>query len=322
MPGSPAEKAGLQPGDRITSFDGHWIAPMHLTERMLSMLSEDEPTISPQYLKFADSIPEEEREKPPTPEARKAADEELDRLRGSIELQSVLETLTSAVEGEHELTVERGKEKPKTVKVQLARTSVAPITKKKLAPTVGYLQVRQINAEAVRALDLALAEFRMSGLKSLVLDLRRSPGGSLAQVQQMASRFMPEGAVAILETRDSARKKVKKPLSVKPVERRVKFDAISVLVDNGTAGGSEVLAAALRDAGLAKIVGETTFGDGTEQTILPLENGGAISMTTAKMLSRKGTDFDGKGLKPDVPVVASTDADRALEQALRLVRPS
>jgi carboxyl-terminal processing protease len=324
MPGSPAEKAGLLPGDRITAIDEHWIAPMHLTKRMLAMLTEDvDYQISAQYMKLAAPLPEEERQKPPSEADRKAIDEERQRLRNATDVQSAIDTLTGDSQGEHTLTVERtGSEKPLTIKVQLARTTVAPVAKKKVAPTVAYLHVRQMNPEAVRAVDQALAEFRVSGLKSLVLDLRHSPGGSLAQAQEIASRFLTSGAVAIEEKRDSARKKVKKPLAVRPVDRRTKFTAIAVLVDGGTAGSSEILAAALRDAGLAKLVGETTFGDGTEQLIVPLQNGAAISLTTAKMFTRNGVDFDGKGLKPDEVVAPAAGADRALEQALRLVRPS
>jgi carboxyl-terminal processing protease len=323
MPGSPAEKAGLLPGDRITSIDSHWIAPEHWLKRTLNMLTDEEEFQFDPKILNAGNLTEDEREKPMTADERKLKDEQLDRWRKSTDIESALETLAGAAEGEHTLIVERtGSTEPKTLKVQFAKMSVAPVAKKKLAPTVGYLQVRQINADAVKALDQALAEFKASGLKSLVLDLRRSPGGSLTQLQEMASRFLTSGAVAVIEKRDSARKLVKKPLAVKPVERRVKFSPMAVLVDGGTAGTAEVLAAALRDAGLAKLVGATTFGDGTEQTVLPLENGAALSITTAKMLTRNGTDYDTKGLKPDVAVAASAGADHALEQALHLVRPS
>jgi carboxyl-terminal processing protease len=93
-------------------------------------------------------------------------------------------------------------------------------------------------------------------------------------------------------------------------------------VDRGTAGASEALAVALKEAGLAKLIGEQTFGDGTEQTLFPLDNGAALCVTTAKMLSPKEVDYDGKGLKPDVVVPAVAGADRPLEQALRAVRAS
>jgi len=91
-------------------------------------------------------------------------------------------------------------------------------------------------------------------------------------------------------------------------------------VDRGTAGSAEVLAAALRDHGVAKLFGSSTFGDGTEQTILPLDNGAAISVTCAKFFTPKHLDFDGKGLKPDVVVPAAPGLDRQLEQAVKSLR--
>jgi len=186
MPGSPAEKAGLLPGDRITSIDAHWIAPEHWLKRTLNMLTDEEDFQFDPKMLNAERLTDEEREKPPTADERKQRDDQIDKWRKSTDVESVLETLTGAVEGEHTLTVERtGSSEPKTLKVQLAKTSVAPIAKKKLAPTVGYVQVRQINAEAVKSLDQALAEFKASGLKSLVLDLRHSPGGPLSQVQEI-----------------------------------------------------------------------------------------------------------------------------------------
>ena len=99
-----------------------------------------------------------------------------------------------------------------------------------------------------------------------------------------------------------------------------KFSAIAVLVDRGTAGSSEVLAAALRDHGVAKLYGSPTFGDGTEQTVLPLDNGAAVCVTSAKFLTLKRLDFDGKGLKPDVVVPAAPGLDRQLEQAVKSLR--
>jgi C-terminal processing protease CtpA/Prc len=132
---------------------------------------------------------------------------------------------------------------------------------------------------------------------------------------------MPSGPMAVLQVRDDHRKLVDKPLPIKPAATAPpKFSAIAVLVDGGTAGSSEVLAAALRDHGVAKLYGSTTFGDGTEQTIMPLDNGAAVCVTSARFLTPKHVDFDGKGLKPDVVVPASPGLDRQLEQAVKSLR--
>ena len=137
----------------------------------------------------------------------------------------------------------------------------------------------------------------------------------------MAGLFVSSGPFTILQERDAKRKLVEKPLVIKPPATPApKFSAIAVLVDRGTAGSSEVLAAALRDHGVAKLYGSPTFGDGTEQTVLPLDNGAAVCVTSAKFLTLKRLDFDGKGLKPDVVVPAAPGLDRQLEQAVKSLR--
>src|SRR5207237_5481126 len=90
-----------------------------------------------------------------------------------------------------------------------------------------------------------------------------------------------------------------------------------VRVDGGTAGSSEVLAAALREDLGARLVGSKTFGDGSEQQVLPLGNGGAVSITHSHLLSPKGTEIEGKGLKPDVP---GAPGDAGIEAAVSALK--
>jgi C-terminal peptidase prc len=327
MPGSPAEKAGLLPGDRITEIDGRWIAPTRLSPRVLHRITEDVgPYFTPQPGK--DDVPkdDEERPKPSVDEEKQrkdAAEAERKKWRNSTDVASVLRQLTVQTSGRHTLTIERaGEAKPRTVTVTLARTEVTPVMAKMQGDGVGYLRLSQISAPAVQQFGTALADLKSKGARSLILDLRRSPGGTLAQAQEIAGRLMASGNLAIVQRRNGGRKLVKQPLTVKSTAQRTRFQSIAVLVDRGTAGASEALAVALREAGLAKLIGEQTFGDGTEQTLFPLDNGAALALTTAKVFSPKDLDYDGKGLKPDVAVPATPGADKTLEQALRALRAS
>jgi carboxyl-terminal processing protease len=328
MPGSPAEKAGLQPGDRITEIDGRWIAPARLSPRVLNRITEEVgPYFTPQPGK--DLVPKDDEERPkPTVDEEKqrkeAAETERKKWRNSTDLASVLRQLTVQTSGKHTLTVERaGEEKPRTVSVTLAHTEVPPVTSRMQGDGVAYIRLNQVSAAAAQAFGTALTELQGKGARSLILDLRRSPGGTLVHAQEIAGRLMSTGNLAIVQRRNGARKPVKQPLAVKPAAKPSRFRSIVVLVDRGTAGASEALAAGLRDSGTAKLIGEQTFGDGTEQTLFPLDNGAALSITTAKMLSPKEIDYDGKGLKPDVAVPATgAGEDRPLEQALRAVRAS
>jgi len=329
LPGSPAEAAHLLPGDRITELDGHWIAPIHLWAREMRFNTAHYGRADSQWRKDADSGADPDAGPRPgaTPEQRKeaedAADKWAERLRSSTDLQAAMELLLTSTSGDHTLTIERaGEPKPHQVKVTLGTLELAPVAKPRILPgNIGQLQLRQISPEAVTAVESALKELHDGGAQTLVLDLRHSPGGSLEAAQQIAGLFVPSGPMALLQVRDDKRKLVDKPLPIKPsAAAQPKFASIAILVDGGTAGSSEVLAAALRDHGVAKLFGSTTFGDGTEQTIMPLDNGASVSVTSARFFTPKHVEFDGKGLKPDVVVPASPGLDRQLEQAVKSLR--
>jgi C-terminal peptidase prc len=328
LPGSPAETAHLLAGDRITEVDGRWIAPVHLWTREMRFMTDHYGAADGGWQRDQDSGADPQETRPQaTPDQRKEAEDAqaklADRWRSSTDIASAIELLETGASGEHTLTIERaGEPKPHQVKVTFGTVDVAPVSKPRLLPgNIGQIQIRQISPAAVTALAAGLKELHDGGAQSLVLDLRHSPGGSIEAAQQIAGLFVPSGPLTILEERDTKRKLVEKPLAIKPpASPAPKFASIAVLVDRGTAGSAEVLAAALRDHEVARLYGSATFGDGTEQVIMPLDNGAAVSITSAKFLTPKRVDFDGKGLKPDVLVPAAPGLDRQLEQAVKSLR--
>jgi carboxyl-terminal processing protease len=298
VPGSPAAKAGLEPGDRITEVDGRWVAPAHVSYRLLTQITDD---LGPQDGRPRD--PEEPADNRPPDPAREKARQEADKIRSrwksALELPNTLPMLLTNDGKEHELTVERGRPaKTLKVKVTLGETRAELVSSRKVNDTTGYLRILAFSENARRQAADALAGFKQSGLKNLVLDLRESPGGSLEAARDVAGMLLGETKIGVARERGPAEKKVDRPVNsrgaavFKPV-------ALTVLVDGGTAGSSELLAAALRDVAGAKLIGDTTFGDGSEQEVVPLENGTGVSITRARLLTAKGVEWDGKGLKPD-----------------------
>jgi carboxyl-terminal processing protease len=314
-PGGPADRAGLQPGDRITYIDGRWIAPTHVSYRLLTQLTE---SLGPQDLRPRDPNDTEPIEPPAAdPErekARKEAEEARARWKNSVELPVVIQSLIGSERGEHELTIERGfPAKTLKVKVTMGRTSVEPVTTEKINATTARLRISAFNPEVPRKVASALTELQKSGVKSLVVDLRQNPGGSIDAGREVAAMFLPGKKFTVLKERDAARKLVERPVMTGSSPVKFPLASLSVLVDGGTAGTAELLAAALRDQLGAKLVGTKTFGDGSEQELTLLDNGAGISITRAHMLTSKGVDFDGKGLKADVtpqgdPVEAAVKA--------------
>ncbi|MFN3649060.1 MAG: S41 family peptidase [Armatimonadota bacterium] len=315
-PGTPADKAGLQPGDRITEIDGKWVAPIHLSYRVLTQLTDP---AGPQ-----DGQPDSPHEDPERPEPdpkreqlRKEAEEEAKRWKTATDLASGM-TLLASTAGEHELTVERGTP-AKTVKVRvnLADTQVPLVSARKLNGANGYLQVLAFDAATVKKAGEELAALKKQGVKHLVLDLRQNAGGSLEATRDLAGMLMGDGKFATVKEyvtqADGSRKLTDRPLVIKGVTPVLKPASLSVLVNGGTAGTAELLAASLRDGLSAKLVGSETFGAGTIQEVHPLPNGAGVSITRAKVLTARGIDFDAKGLKADVapqgdPVEAAVKA--------------
>ncbi len=316
LPGSAAEKAGLLPGDRITHLGGQWIAPEHHSYRTLAQLEDDLDEGD------GDPAPPDDPKRQITPEQQKEREQARERARRwlkSTDIRTVMELLQSGAPGEHTLTVERaGAEKPLTVKVTLADGQAEVFSARKLNAATGYARRGVVSSATAEQLAKALGEFQKDGVQNLVLDLRRSPGGSLEAAREIAGLLAPNSTLATAKERDAKRKVVEKKIAAKggngAAARVFKPAAFSILVDGGTAGASEILAAAFRDNLGAKLVGAQTFGDGTEQHFVELANGAAVSITHAHLLSPKGAEVEGKGLKPDA---AGGPGDAGIEAAQR-----
>lgn len=201
------------------------------------------------------------------------------------------------------LTVMReGTTAPKDYQVVRDTIVVKSVKFRMLDPEYGYIRITQFQEKTSRDLDTALAEIRKSTkdkpLKGIVVDLRNDPGGLLDQAVEVSDRFMQDGLITYIEGRRQ--------------EQRVKFFAkknnadftepLVVLVNEGSASGSEIVAGALQDSKRAIIVGTKTFGKGSVQTILPLSDGSAVRLTTAKYYTPKGRSIQAEGIQPDIVV--------------------
>lgn len=316
LPGSPAEKAGILAGDRITHIDGRWIAPTHVSYRLLTQLTE---SLGPQDLRPRDPNDTDPLEvPPPNPErdrARKEADEARTRWKNAAELPVAIQTLAGGQSGDHELTIERGRPtKTLKVTVTLGSTKADVVSAKKVNDKVGHLRILAFNPDVPQEVAAALQEFQESGVKSLVVDLRENAGGSIDAARAVAGMLLGNAKFAVVKERDAARKVVERTVLTESGATRFTPASLSVLVDRGTAGTAELLAAALRDQTQVKLVGANTFGDGTEQELLVLDNGTGFTITRAQFQTLKGIAFDRKGLQVDVP--AEGDALQAAVNAL------
>jgi carboxyl-terminal processing protease len=148
-------------------------------------------------------------------------------------------------------------------------------------------------------------------MNALILDLRHNPGGLLESARKVASKFIPAGELIVsTEGRDVANKIVYR------ADRGKKRNyPVVLLVNNGSASGSEIVAGALQDLKRAVLVGETTFGKGSVQSVLPLPDGSAMRLTTAKYYTPSHKVIHEHGVTPDIIVpVSPEDEAKLLEQ--------
>ena len=208
------------------------------------------------------------------------------------------------------LSVLRAGADPFDVTVVRERLKPAAPEGRMLDAATGYVRIGEFTATTARDVRGHIESLQRSGAQQLLLDLRDTAWGAPADGVAVAELFLQGGPVAKLVGRRAEEK-----LLQADAARSAWAGPLAVLVTNGTAGAAEVVAAALLDAGRAKLVGERTFGRAAVSKTVPLPEGGLV-LTVAKYMSPKGTSIHGQGLAPSVPV-AQEDEDEAPEGAAR-----
>lgn len=181
----------------------------------------------------------------------------------------------------------------------------------------------QFGENSNREFEKALEEFRDSGSKYLVVDLRNNPGGYLSSAINITSWFLPEGKVIVSE--QSRDEKYNKTYESYGHFLSGEYKMV-ILVNGGSASASEIMAGALQEHGVAKLVGTQTFGKGSVQELIPMKGKTALKMTVAKWYTPKGVSISKQGLKPDVIVefdeakYLKDKTDTQLQKALETVK--
>lgn len=196
------------------------------------------------------------------------------------------------------LTVMRGGAAEPHV-LELAREAApsADVNGRMESGAVGYLRVASIGAKTADAAKSQAGDLVKNGASTIVVDVRRTSGGSPENGLALARVFVGQGTLAMREARGSARE---------PIAARTSDGAISqpviILIDNGTSGAAELFAAALAGNKRAELIGERTIGRAAEQRLIKLPDGTGLWLTTTRYLMPDGSALHEKGLEPAVPV--------------------
>ena len=257
--GTPAYRAGIQPGDRILKIEG----------------------LSTKDMQLSDAVK---------------------RMRGKPGSK-----ITISI-------VREGWAEPKDFVITREQIRVQSVRANQLEPGIEYLRLRQFQEQTANDLEVSLDKYVKEGkIQGLVLDLRNNPGGLLTAAVEVTEKFLESGKLVVYTEGRVRNQNMRFSSNAK----RVFSDfPIVVLVNQGSASASEIVAGALQDWGRAVVIGTQSFGKGSVQTIIPLSDGSGLRLTTAKYFTPKGRSIHGKGITPDIiveapkpaPVAAGSDA--------------
>jgi len=225
------------------------------------------------------------------------------------------------------LTIQRGKQKPFDRKVMRDTIEVAQVKYKLVEGDIAYISASIFGDKTTSELDAAIKSAKSDNAKGIVLDLRDNGGGWVTASQEMVGRFMKDGVVLYEDPTKEAGSEKPRPVITSAGAQAYDIPLV-VLVNKGSASASEIVAGALQARGRAKLVGDVTFGKGSEQSVHRLSGGASAHITIAHWLTPDKKDIHGKGLKPDVLVKSSAkDAeadgpqfDRAVETLRTMIK--
>ncbi|MBT3188999.1 MAG: S41 family peptidase [Anaerolineae bacterium] len=259
MPGSPAEEAGLKPGDLVIAIDG----------------------------------------------------EDMTGIDGDLVIRRVLGPAGSTVH----LTIHRdGESEPLEFDVTRAHITIPSVESELLENNIGYIHIFTFSTKTTPELRAALEDLLEQGAEGFIVDFRNNGGGLLNTAIEVASEFIPEGEVVLYEQYGDGRRDIHEALQ----GGQATDLPIIVLINEGSASASEVVAGAIQDLERGQLLGVTSFGKGSVQNWIPLNNDqGAVRVTIAKWLTPSERTIHKIGLEPDI-VVEITEEDIEAERDSQL----
>ena len=227
-----------------------------------------------------------------------------------ISLYDAKQLLNGAAGSEVKLRVLRANSSPLTISVKRGNSHAAVAEARMEAGRVGILRINSFNDGDVAEVKARLQELMKQGVQKIVIDLRDTAGGSLNEAAAVANLFIKDGMIAQTIGREG---KALKTFNADPKEA-IFTGPVVALIDTGTAGASEVVASALIERNRGQVVGEKSFGAGTEQQLFQLRGGDGLLLTTVKWASSTGKTFLGEdrahsGVTPSVEVKSQDVAD-------------
>jgi carboxyl-terminal processing protease len=282
LKGSPAEKAGVRPGEKIVKIGDKMVSDLPV-EKAVKLIRGPKGTII--KITFL-----------------KSTGEQIERsiTRDVIDIP----------------TIEKG------LKNSSTGSSTATADQNGKIGDIYTIRLYSFTAQSSRLFREAMRDFVLSGSHKLIIDLRGNPGGYLDAAWDMASWFLPVGTTVVTE--DFGGKAMNQVYRSKGYNIFDKNLKVLILVDGGSASASEILAGALKENGIARLVGSKTFGKGSVQELVPITDDTSFKVTIARWLTPSGHNLSHDGLVPDFEVKPSqkdidSKKDVVMDKALEIL---
>ena len=253
------------------------------------------------------------------------ADDYIYKVDGTDVKGMELSEVVALVKGEEgttvDLTIARTGETD-YLNITVTRSSIdtPTVTYEMKDDNIAYIAISQFDTVTVDQFSSALAEMKGKGMKSLILDLRGNPGGTLGSVTEIARMMLPEGIIVYTEDKDGNRTDYSCDGS-----NELKIPIV-VLINGNTASAAEILSGAIKDYQMGTLVGTTSFGKGIVQKIYSLYDGSAVKLTNSAYYTPNGNNIHKVGIEPDVTLELDSDAylqdgsDNQLDKAIEILQ--
>ena len=239
-------------------------------------------------------------------------------------LMEAVNLMRGPINSSIEITVRRkGLKKAKIFKIVREIIEIKSVVAELIDKNIGYLRLRSFNENSSNQLKKGISKLEKNRkMVGYILDLRNNPGGLLSQAVKISDFFLNDGEIVSTKGR---RKRENRKFFAREGDR-LKGKPLIVLINNGSASASEIVAGALQDQKRAILLGESTFGKGSVQSIIPLKNKGAIRLTISKYYLPSGKSISEVGVSPDIIIEEkgeefsiNTTTDNQLNYAIRLL---
>lgn len=236
----------------------------------------------------------------------KATSEVASKLKGERNTSVVITVARAALKDTVDISVQRREIEDFVVEHKMYDSDIA------------YIKIKEFETVSVSQFSKALESVKTEGMKGLIIDLRDNPGGNVSAVCAIAELLLPKGIIMYTEDKDGLRVDYK-------CEGLNEIDVpLVVLVNGRSASASEILAGAIKDYGIGKLVGTNTYGKGVVQSVITLGDGSAVQITTSSYFTPNGNNIHQVGIKPDIEEefneeISKSGVDNQLERAKQVL---